>query len=142
MKSLFIAVLCAGAFALSARAGDGVVTVSNLTQLAEAAARDGQTVKMQPGVYRMAEYLTEDVLRQIRAGVDRTQRRPPVPMFVFRGSHNRFDLRDVVIEIDTSLYPLLPQGGYTRCLIIAGSGNYFDGLTVRNSGQSQGSNGN
>ena len=112
---------CLGLLGFSAFGQDNVVTVSNLTQLAEVAARSGQSVKLQPGVYRMADYLTEDVLKEIRAGVDRTQRRPPVPMFVFRGSSNRFDLREATIEIDTTLYRKLPQGGYTRCLIIAGS---------------------
>lgn len=123
-------------------AQDGFVTVSNLTQLAEVAARSGQAVRMLPGVYRMADYLTPDVLQQIQAGVDRTQRRPPVPMFVFRGDNNRFDLRGAVIEIDTTLYTKVPQGGYTRCLIIAGKGNHFEGLTIRNSGPQKGSSGN
>ena len=134
--------LCLGLLGLSAFGQEGVVTVSNLTQLAEVAARSGQSVKLQPGVYRMADYLTEDVLKEIRAGVDRTQRRPPVPMFVFRGSSNRFDLREATIEIDTTLYRKLPQGGYTRCLIIAGSNNWFNGLTIRDTGPNQGSGGN
>ncbi len=127
---------------LNSLAQDNLVTVSNLTQLAEVAERSGQSVRMQPGVYRMADYLTDDVLAQIRAGVDRTQRRPPVPMFLFRGDNNRFDFRDVVLEIDTTLYPKLPGQSYIRCLIIAGSGNRFDGLTIRNTGPNQGSNGN
>jgi len=80
-------------------------------------------------------------LTQIRAGVDRAQSRPPVPMIVFRGSDNRIDLRGVTLEIDTSLYQRLP-GGYTRCLIVAGSGNRFDGLTIRHTGPNQGSGGN
>lgn len=118
------------------------VTVTNLAQLANVAAGNGQNVKMLPGVYRLADYLTADVLQQIRAGVDRTQRRPPVPMFVFRGDRNRFDLRDVVFEIDTTLYAKLPGGGYPRCVIIAGNGNHFDGLTIRNTGPQRGSGGN
>ncbi len=119
-----------------------MLTVSNLTQLAEVAARSGQNVRLQPGVYRMSDYLTEDVLKQIRDGVDHTQSRPPVPMFVFRGDNNRFDLREVTLEIDTTLYRKVPQGGYTRCIIIAGDGNHFDGLTIRNTGPNQGSGGN
>ena len=63
-------------------------------------------------------------------------------MFVFRGNDNRIDCRDAVIEIDTSLYKLLPQHGYTRCLIIAGSGNTISGLSLRSTGPNQGSNGN
>ncbi|HEY0947264.1 MAG TPA: hypothetical protein VGD81_18415 [Opitutaceae bacterium] len=118
------------------------IEVSSLAGLARAAAQNGGTVRLKPGVYRMTDYLTADVLEEIRAGVDRTQRRPPVPMFVFRGSDNRFELRDVTIEIDTSLYQLLPQGGYTRCLIVAGDRNRLEGLTIRNTGPNQGSGGN
>jgi len=116
--------------------------VTSLKELAEVAAKDNGTVTMKPGVYRMADYLTDDVLQQIREGVDRKQGRPPVPMFVFRGNGNRFDLRGVTIEIDTSLYKKLPGGGYTRCLIVAGQGNAIEGLVIRNSGPDQGSGGN
>jgi hypothetical protein len=140
MKTIFRLILCVTA--LSAVAQDKQITVSDLAELAEVGGRSGQNVKLLPGVYRMADYLTEDVLQEIRAGVDRTQKRPPVPMFMFRGDHNRFDLRGVVIEIDTTLYAKLPPGGYTRCLIVAGNGNQFDGLTIRNTGPNDGSNGN
>ena len=116
--------------------------VGSLTQLAELAAKDGGTVTMKAGVYRMADYLTADVLKEIRDHVDRTQSRPPVPMFVIRGNKNRFDLRGVIIEIDTSLYQKLPGGGYIRCLIVAGTGNTIEGLTIRNTGENVGSNGN
>jgi hypothetical protein len=134
--------LCLSLLGPAVRGQDGIVTVSNLTQLAAVAARSGQTVRLQPGVYRMADYLTEDVLQEIRSGVDRNDRRPPVPMFVFRGSNNRFDLREATLEIDTTLYRKVPQRGYTRCVIIAGSNNHFDGLTIRNTGPDQGSGGN
>jgi hypothetical protein len=116
--------------------------VASLKELAEVAAKDNGTVTMKPGVYRMADYLTDDVLQKIREGVDRKQARPPVPMFVFRGNGNRFDLRGVTIEIDTSLYQKLPGGGYTRCVIVAGQGNAIEGLVIRNSGPDQGSGGN
>ncbi len=123
-------------------AEEKVVSVTNLAELARVAAADGQTIRLEPGVYRMADYLTPEVLTEIKAGVDHKQARPPVPMFVFRGGGNRFDLRGVVIEIDTSLYKLLPQGGYTRCLIVAGAGNMISGLSIRNTGPNQGSGGN
>lgn len=134
--------LALGLCGLTASAQNNLVEATNLAQLAEVAARDGQNVKLLPGVYRLADYLTDDVLAEIRAGVDRKQSRPPVPMFVFRGNSNRFDLREVTIEIDTRLYRKVPPGGYTRCLIIAGSNNWFNGLTIRNTGPNQGSGGN
>lgn len=127
---------------LGAMAQEKAVAVSSLVELAAAAAGDGKHVTMKPGVYRMADYLTPEVLEKIAKGVDRGLPRPPVPMLVFEGKDNRFDLRNVIIEIDTSLYAKLPQGGYTRCLIVQGSGNTIDGLTIRNSGENKGSGGN
>ncbi len=119
------------------------IEVDSLDALARAAAGSDQVVKLKPGVYRMADYLTEEVLAEIRAGVDRRHRRPPVPMFIFRGDRNRFDLTGAVIEIETRLYAKLPQGGYTRCLIVEGSGNRIEGLSIRNTGPGdRGSGGN
>lgn len=119
------------------------VEVSSLADLARAAAQSGQSIRMKPGTYRMDDYLTEEVLKAIRAEIDRTQKRPPVPMLLLRGNDNRIDFRGVTIEIDTALYAKLPQGGYTRCIIVAGSGNTLTGLTIRNTGApGVGSNGN
>lgn len=132
------ALICA-----TVRADDTVTQVGSLRELAEAAAGNNRTIRMSPGVYQMADYLTEPVLEAIRAGVDRSLPRPPVPMFVFRGNGNRIDLKGVILEIDTSLYQKIPQGGYTRCLIVAGKGNRIAGLSIRNTGPGdQGSGGN
>ena len=57
------------------------IEVTSLKELAESAAKDNGTVTMKPGVYRMADYLTDDVLQQIRGSVERSQARPPVPMY-------------------------------------------------------------
>lgn len=118
------------------------ITVSSLADLAKAAAGEKQEIRMTPGVYRMADYLTPDVVRSIRDGIDPSQARPRVPMFVFRGHGNRIDFTDVTLEIDTSLYQLLPPGTYTRCLIVEGNGNHLRGLTIRNTGANTGSGGN
>lgn len=115
--------------------------VGSLAELAAAAAQNGQKIRLKPGLYQMSEYLTEPVLTEIRAGVDRSQGRPPVPMFVFRGNDNQIDCRGAIIEIDTALYKKLP-GGYRRCLIVQGSGNTITGLSIRNAGPNAGSGGN
>lgn len=134
--------LCWAVLTTGAGGQTGVITVSNLTQLAEAAANSGQRIRMQPGVYRMADYLTDAVLEKIRAAVDRRESRPAVPMFVFSGNDNEIDLREVTFEIDTTLYAKLPGRSYIRCVIVSGRGNHFDGLTIRNTGPQKGSGGN
>ncbi|MCB1131384.1 MAG: hypothetical protein KDN05_09665, partial [Verrucomicrobiae bacterium] len=138
MKRALIILVCLASLAHAAE----TIEVANLADLAKAAAANDQEIRMRPGIYRMADYLTEDVLKEIDRCVDRTLDRPPVPMMTFRGSRNQFDFRGVTIEIDTTLYAKVPQGGYTRCLIIAGNDNRFSGLTLRNTGPNRGSNGN
>lgn len=136
-KIFALLILCAGPGAWSAE-----IEVASLAELARVAAQDGQQIRLKPGVYRMADYLTEPMLAEIHAGFDKKQGRPPVPMFVFRGSHNRIECAGATIEIETSLYRKLPQGGYTRCLIVAGTDNTITGLSIRNTGPNQGSGGN
>ncbi len=128
--------------ALSGVAGAAVTEVDSLAALADATRGSGAEVRLKPGVYKMEDYLTDDVLKTIREGIDRSQQRPPVPMFMLRGNDNRVDASGVTLEIDTSLYRKLPQGGYTRCIIIAGKGNTLNGLSIRSTGPETGSNGN
>ena len=136
MKKLLLTLLLSASTSFAAE-----VEVASLADLAAAAAKDGQQIRLKPGVYRMADYLTEPVLKEIRTSVAGKTGRPPVPMFLFRGNDNRIDCTDALIEIDTSLYKKLPHG-YTRCLIVAGSGNTITGLSIRNTGPDQGSGGN
>jgi hypothetical protein len=117
------------------------IEVASLADLAREAAKSGRQIRLKAGVYRMADYLTEPVLAEIHAARKGMPGRPPVPMFVFRGNDNRIACEGAVIEIDTTLYKKLP-GGYTRCLIVAGSGNTITGLSIRNSGPNKGSGGN
>lgn len=136
MKLPFLPLLLAASSAFSAP-----IDVGSLADLAAESAKDGQEIRLKPGVYRMADYLTEPVLAGIRAEVAGKTGRPPVPMFVFRGNNNRIDASGAVIEIDTSLYKKLP-GGYRRSLIVRGSGNTIAGLSIRNTGPNEGSGGN
>lgn len=116
--------------------------VTSLEDLVQAASQNGRSLRMKPGVYRLTDYLTADVISGIGKSVDRSKKgRPPVPMIALTGSDNRFDFRDVVFEIDTGIYPKMP-GGYLRCILVSGNHNTITGLTVRNTGEDRGSNGN
>lgn len=138
MKFFLVASLILSATSLRAAS----LEVGSLAELADAAAQSGQAIRLKPGVYHMADYLTEPVLGKIRA--DRAaikEGRPPVPMLVLRGNDNRIDCTGATIEIDTALYKRLPSG-YRRCLIVQGAGNTVTGLSIRNTGENDGSGGN
>jgi hypothetical protein len=115
------------------------IQVSTLQQLAQAATQSNQNITMPPGIYRMSDYLTDAVASEVRK--EYTGGRSPVWMLRFSGNNNRFDMRGVTLEIETSLYRKLP-GGYMRCVFVTGNNNTFDGLTIRNAGANVGSNGN
>lgn len=135
---LIILIFCVGVFAQGK-----AVEVSSVAELAKVAAESGREVKMKPGVYRMSDYFTDEKAAEYKRNFKPVEGRQPVFILEFAGSNNRFDLRDVVIEIDTALYPKLPGGEYTRCVFISGNNNQFNGLTIRNTGDpDRGSNGN
>lgn len=116
--------------------------ISSLKDLVQAASQNGRTLRMKPGVYRLTDYLTEEVVADISKSIDRGKGgRPPIPMIALTGSDNRFDFREAVFEIDTAIYPKMPVG-YLRCILVSGNHNTVTGLTVRNTGEDRGSNGN
>jgi len=67
-------------FSLSVAAQADTVVVTNPARVA---VPGGQDVKAHAGGCQIAHYLSEDVLKELGASVDRMQRRPPVLMFVF-----------------------------------------------------------
>lgn len=145
-KPFFLVVFTLATLAFSDAHAE-ITTVKSLSELAAAASQSGLNIRMEPGVYKMADYLTDEVIAGISKDVPKdAPGRPPTWMLRFSGSNNTFDLRDVVIEIDTTLYAKLPRPltkGYTRCLFVTGTNNRISGLTVRNTGPlDKGSNGN
>lgn len=128
-------------------AGADAIEVSSLKELADYAAKSGNEIRMKPGVYKVADYLTDDVIAEIAKEVPAdAPGRPPAWMLRFSGSNNTFDLHDVMLEIDTNLYKKLPRAiskNYTRCVLITGESVTIRGMSIRNSGPlNQGSNGN
>jgi hypothetical protein len=142
-STLILGVVAAILFPAFPAAATEVVEIASVRELADYAAKSGHTVRMKPGVYRMSDHLTDAVIDEIRTDVAAAAApgRPPVWMIRFAGSDNRFDMRDVVLEIETDLYRKLPRG-YTRCLFVPGHNNAIDGLTIRNTGSNRGSGGN
>ena len=124
-----------------AQQAPAVVEIGRVKELAAYAAMSGNHIRLKPGTYRMSDYLSDDVIAEVKKDVPAGPGRAPVWMIRFAGSNNHFDLRDVVLEIDTTLYPKLPRG-YTRCLFVPGSNNVIQGLTIRNTGPNLGSGGN
>ena len=116
------------------------LTISSVKELVDVAARSGNTVKMMPGVYRMSDYLTDDVAERLNREIlspQNTQRRPDTYMIRFSGSGNTFDFSGVTLLIETPLYRIFPRG-YLRSLFITGDKNMFRGLTLRNVGPNTG----
>jgi len=138
---LAVAVFASGAFRIFT-AEPVRVEVSSLEELERVASANDQVVHMKPGVYRFGDFLTPERIEKIGKSIDRsTSKRPPVPMLHLKGDGNRLDLAGVVFEIDTSLYPKMPSG-YLRAILLTGSRNAVNGLTIRNAGEDRGSNGN
>lgn len=118
-------------------------TVSSLAELMQFAGLSGNEITMKPGIYSAKEYLIPERLAAVGKDVDRSAAsRPPVPVLVFGGSNNTFNLEGVVVEVDTAIYEHLPAFGYHRFFFISGHGNRLKGLTVRYVGPNRGTNGN
>ena len=123
----FILLLSCIGICLPARAAENAVTVSSLAELAQAAARSDQSVKMKPGVYRVRDFLPPEALSERR-------KRGEFHYFTFSGSGNTFDLSGVTIELDTTLRNSLRPPIHTDEFLISGSRNTVRGLTLRHTG--------
>ncbi len=124
LLTLLIALCCV----VSLAAKDKVRTISSVKELAEAAAMSGQSIKMTPGVYKMADYATSAVIRNTQI-IDKVNRKA---MLHFSGSDNTFDLEGVTIEVDTKL--LAQYRGSINEIHITGNNILFKGLTLTDIG--------
>ncbi len=141
--SVIATLFCMVVFTIQAKAK--VKEVETLDALVEVAGKNGQEVRMKPGVYALENYLTKDriakLLSELPAATSE-QKRPPRWFLRFKGNNNAYDFTGVTFEISTELYKILPYG-YTRCVFIEGNGNTIKGLTIKNTGPTNiGSNGN
>lgn len=119
--------LLSGWPAIAARGDANAIAVTNLAQLAGAAGRSGQTVRMPAGTYRLSDFLPPDLIKEKRARKD-------FQFLEFSGSDNMFHLDGVVIEVDTALRAALRPPIHTSEFVVSGDGNVIRGLAIVNTG--------
>lgn len=102
--------------------------ISTLAELAQAAARSGQHVKMTPGVYHLRDLVAAESIPERR-------KQQQWQYLTFSGSDNVFDLRGVTLELDTSLRERLHAPIHTDEFLITGSHVTLEGLTITSIGQ-------
>lgn len=104
------------------------VSITSLAQLAEYAAKSGNTVTLKPGVYKFNDYIP-------LSSIAGRRERKEFPFFVFSGSDNTFVLEGVTIEFDTALRAALRPPIHTNEFIVAGKNITLQGLTITNIGE-------
>ena len=108
-------------------AGDKVIKVSSLEELSHYIAKDGNSVKLAPGIYKVADYLNKD---SIAKRVERKERE----YFNFSGNNNIFDFEGVTFEIDTKLRKELQHPIHTNEIVVTGKSNSLLGLEIIHTG--------
>lgn len=130
MKKLLLLLSSAVMLSCAIEPSDAIV-VSSIEELASYAAQSGNRIKMERGVYSMADYLSEDVVAEKVAAGD--------PTYInFSGSDNSFDLSGVVFDVDTSIKALLTKPKDVREFIVSGERNTIKGYEIRHSGDTAG----
>lgn len=100
-----------------------VIQISSLEELNYYAEQSNNSVKLAPGVYRMADFLNED---SVALRVEREERE----YLNFSGKNNTFDLTGVKLEIDTKLRKELRHPIHTNEIVVTGDSNVFKGLEI------------
>lgn len=135
MRREWIAPLCIAGALTAGLVRAETVEIAGLKELAHYAGQSGRTVRMEPGVYRLDEFIP---LGQIAER--RNERR--WQFIEFSGSDNVFDLTDVTIEVDTALRAALRAPQHNPEFLISGDNNVLRGLTITNLGAGTSRGGN
>lgn len=104
------------------------IKINTLKELAKYASENGNTIVMEPGVYKLTDYLTLD-------SISARRNRKEYQYITFSGSNNIFNLNGVEIELDTEIRTSLKPPIHSDEFLITGSNNTFVGLTIRCIGQ-------
>ncbi|MFB9057307.1 hypothetical protein ACFFU9_11215 [Mariniflexile ostreae] len=104
------------------------IKISSLKELAKYATESEHTITMAPGVYKLTDLLTPEILQERRANKQ-------YQYITFSGSNNVFNLEGVEIELDTEIRTVLNPPIHSDEFLVSGSNNSFLGLTIRCIGQ-------
>lgn len=108
---------------------EGFRVIATLAEFREAIRRDGQKVRLKPGIYRAAETDPPMVVPVLRSEARNEQEH----IFAVTGSGNHFDLRGTVIETPVSLQSRLSRKAHVAdSWHINGANNTFEGGYFRN----------
>lgn len=111
------------------------IHIASIKDLAAYALKSGNTVRMEPGVYRLIDELP------LESMAERRQRRA-FQFVLFSGSDNVFDLNGVTLEVDTALRAALRAPIHNPEFLITGDNNTLIGLTITNIGDGISNQGN
>ncbi|MBP1841256.1 hypothetical protein [Formosa algae] len=100
------------------------IHISSLSELAKYAGESGHVITMEPGVYKLTDYLISD-------SISARRNRKVFQYITFSGSNNVFNLKGVEIELDTKIRTLLNPPIHSDEFLVTGSNNEFVGLTIR-----------
>jgi len=103
------------------------IKINSIKELAQYAAQSGNTIVMEPGVYQMEDYLSEEVIRNTIP--DKVSR---YAMIKFSGNKNTFDFTGVTIEVNTKLLSVFKAR--VSEFYVAGKNIHIKGLTVTDIG--------
>ncbi|MCG9792836.1 hypothetical protein [Flavobacterium algicola] len=104
------------------------IKINLIKELAKYAKDSGNTIIMEPGFYRLTDYLIKDSISARRV-------RKEFQYITFSGSNNIFNLKGVEIEVDTEIRTLLSPPIHSDEFLVTGSSNTFLGLTIKCIGQ-------
>ncbi|WP_406683275.1 hypothetical protein N1F78_11340 [Seonamhaeicola sp. MEBiC1930] len=103
------------------------IKINSLNDLAKYASQSNNTIIMESGIYKMEDYLTPDVIHNIKPdGVNR------YAMINFSGNNNTFDLTGVLIQVNTKLLSVFKAR--VSEFYVSGNNVHIKGLTVNDIG--------
>ncbi|MDT0684736.1 right-handed parallel beta-helix repeat-containing protein [Autumnicola psychrophila] len=99
------------------------IEISSLQELTHYAGKSGNTVRMEPGLYKLGDYLTTD-------SIQKRKKAGNFQFLTFSGDNNVFDLSGVTIEIDTEIRTMYNAPIHNSEFLVLGNSNFIEGLNL------------